>query len=154
MGKCFAILICLLAGDLYAASWRASDQLLHAVRDVESSQGQFTWGDNGRSLGDFQLSEAAWLDVNQWRKARNLRVYDYRRDVWNKKVSRAYAADYLAILQAELKRRLGRPPGHAELYAAYNMGLSSFAQCQYQLAKVNPTTASRCQRVKELASAR
>jgi hypothetical protein len=154
MGKFIAVAVCLIAGDLCGAPWRASDQLLYAVRDVESSQGQFTWGDNGRSLGDYQLSEAAWLDVNQWRKARNRTVYEYRQHVLDPTLSRTYAADYLAILHSELRRRIGRPPSHAQLYAAYNMGLSSFAQCRYQLAKVNPTTANRCQRITELASAR
>jgi hypothetical protein len=117
------------------------------VRSVESAQGVFTWGDGGRSLGDYQLSEAAWLDVTAWRRSRGLPTFPYENHVWNQKVSRAYAADYLAILHRGLKRRLSRSPTAAEVYAAYNMGLNSFAQCRYQLGKVNATTARKCEQI-------
>jgi hypothetical protein len=137
-----------------AATWRPPERLLHAVRFVESSQGLFTWGDHGQSLGDFQLSEGAWADVTEWRKARDLPVYRYEKHVWNSKISRAYAADYLSILHRELKRRLNRPPTAAEVYAAYNMGLGSFAQCRYQLSNVNPITAKRCQLINAMMAAK
>jgi hypothetical protein len=154
MTKHLALLICVVANQVSAASWRPPDRLLHAVRYVESSHGLFTYGDNGQSLGDFQLSEAAWLDVSCWRKTRDMPTYSYDRHVWNRAVNRAYAADYLAILHRELSKRLARPPTSAEVYAAYNMGLSSFAQCNYQLAKVNPTTARKCQTIRAIMAAR
>jgi hypothetical protein len=102
-------------------------------------------------LGEYQLSEAAWKDVNTWRKGRNLPTYDYRKHVWNRQVSRGYAADYMAILHRELTRRMQREPNSAELYAAYNMGLTAFAQCGFQLNRVNRTTAARSRLVKELS---
>jgi hypothetical protein len=154
MKKYLALLASLLAADVTAASWHPADELLHAVRHVESAEGLFTWGDNGRSLGDFQISQAAWLDVNTWRKSHRLQTYAYETGVWNRFVSRAYAADYLAILHRELGKRLGRPPTSPEIYAAYNMGLGSFAQCQYRLAKVNPVTARKCQQIDELLARR
>lgn len=137
-----------------AANWRPSERLLHAVRCVESADGLLTWGDNGRSLGDYQLSEAAWIDVNAWRKARRLPTFRYQTHVWDRKVSHVYAADYLTILHVELKKRLRRVPTASEVYAAYNMGLASFAQCQYQLARVNPTTARKCQLIEAIMEAR
>jgi hypothetical protein len=137
--------------ELCFATCRPSERLLHAVRYVESSNGRFTYGDKGRSLGDYQLSRAAWTDVNGWRKSRNMRTYSYDIHVWDKSVSRVYAADYLSILHRELTKRLGRGPTTPELYAAYNMGLTGFAQCGYQLARVNPTTARKSRLVKELA---
>ena len=63
------------------------------------------------------------------RKARGLPAFDYDKHVWNESVSRTYAADYLKILREQLKKRLQRSPSAAELYAAYNMGMSSFASC-------------------------
>ncbi len=144
MAKVLALLICLTAGQTMAANWRPNDRLLHAVRFVESSHGQFTVGDKGQSLGDYQLSEAAWVDVSAWRRARGLATYRYERHVWDRKVNRAYAADYLTILHTELSKRLGRAPTPAEIYAAYNMGLSSFAHCRYQIANINPITARKC----------
>jgi hypothetical protein len=149
MGK-HLLLLCVVALNATAATWRPTDRLLHAVGYVESAHGVWTWGDSGRSLGEYQLSEAAWLDVTAWRKARGLRTFEYDNHVWNRKVSRAYAADYLAILHRELQRRLNRAPSDAEVYAAYNMGLNSFAQCRYQLANVNPTTARKCQQIRAM----
>ena len=55
-----------------ATEWKPTDSFLRAVSFIESSNGRFTIGDNGNSLGEFQLSEAAWLDVSEWRKARRL----------------------------------------------------------------------------------
>lgn len=152
MKKYLVLVYCALVAHGNAATWRPSDRLLHAVHRVESQHGLYTWGDNGQSLGDYQLSEAAWYDVNAWRKARGRPTYHYDQHVWNRKLNRTYAADYLTILQSELKKRLRRTPSEAEIYAAYNMGLTSFARCQYQLANVNPTTARKCQQVRELTA--
>lgn len=135
----------LIAATASAATWRPPDRLLHAVRFVESSHGLQTFGDHGLSLGEYQISEAAWLDVNSWRKARGLSTYKYDRHVWDKKVSREYAADYMVILYRGLEKHLHRAPTSAEVYAAYNMGLSAFAQCHYRLTNVNPTTARKCE---------
>lgn len=153
MAKYLALLFCLLTSQLQAGTWRPTERLMHAVRFVESSHGQFTVGDHGESLGDYQISEAAWVDVTSWRKARGLPTYKYDRHVWDRKVSRAYAADYLTILHVELKKHLKRAPSAGELYAAYNMGLASFAQCRFQLAKVNRTTAKKCEQITEIMRA-
>jgi hypothetical protein len=127
--------------------WRPSDAFLHAVRAVESSNGRQLVGDNGESLGDFQLSEAAWLDVNEWRKARRLKTYSYQNSVYNGYISRVYASNYLTILHGELSRKMKRSPSHAELYAAYNMGLGTFAECNFRLNRVNPVTRAKCKQI-------
>jgi hypothetical protein len=147
----YAILFLLVGiGDLFAASWRPTERLLYAIRSVESSHGRFTYGDEGRSLGDFQMSEGAWLDVSTWRKAQGLPTYNYGRHVLDRKINRLYAADYLTIIYEELQKKLSRSPSSAEIYAAYNMGLGSFAHCRYQLARVNPVTAKKCQQIKQM----
>jgi hypothetical protein len=149
MMKRLAFLLCLTA-QVSAATWQPSDRFLHAVRFVESSHGIFTRGDNGQSLGDYQISEAAWMDVSSWRKAHALPAFEYARHVWDKRVSREYAANYFAILHTRLEKHLNRPPTAAELYAAYNMGMTSFGQCRYQLTHVNPMTARKCQQINAL----
>jgi hypothetical protein len=150
--KCKALLGCCLALAIRAeaSEWRPSDEFLKAVRVVESGDGVYTVGDNGESLGAFQLSEAAWLDVNSWRKARGLKTYNYDPTVFHSYISRVYASNYITILHDELTRKLHRNPTHAELYAAYNLGLKSFAQCDYKLHRVNPVTRARCQQIAEL----
>jgi hypothetical protein len=143
-----AILLCCASTALASTSeWRPPDEFLKAIRQVESSNGANKVGDNGDSLGEFQLSEAAWLDVNGWRKTRALKTYPYDRTVFHSYISRVYASNYLTILYDELNRKLHRAPTPAELYAAYNLGLSSFAQCDYKLKRVNPTTRARCEQI-------
>jgi hypothetical protein len=132
-----------------ASLWRPNEKLLVAVRLVESSDGLYTYGDEGRSLGDFQLSEAAWLDVNTWRKSRGVQIYDYGRFVFNSRVSRLYATDYLTLIHSELSRKLRRPPNSGEIYAAYNMGLGMFGLCDYNLGRVNPVTARKCLQIRK-----
>jgi hypothetical protein len=150
MIKFMLMLLVLSTCHAMAGHWRPSEELLAAIRFVESSNGQFVYGDRGRSLGDFQMSEAAWMDVTAWRKARKKPTYDYRRHVLNPTINRAYAADYVTILHGELRRVLKRAPCVGEIYAAYNMGLGTFAQCNYQLALVNRVTAQKCREIKAM----
>src|SRR5687768_7245215 len=107
-----ALIIIVLAslGIARAKEWKPTADFLQAVRTVESSNGQFKIGDNGQSLGDYQLSEAAWLDVNEWRRARGLRTYQYDTSVFNSFINRVYASNYLTILHASLRRKLNRTP--------------------------------------------
>lgn len=151
MKPCCIVLILVSLGAAQGKEWKPTPDFLAAVRAVESSNGQFVYGDNGQSLGDFQLSEAAWLDVNEWRQTRGMRTYSYR-SVYNAFINRAYAANYLTILHGELTRKLARPPSHAELYAAYNMGLRMFAECGYQMHRVNATTREKARQIDELLS--
>jgi hypothetical protein len=137
-----------------AKEWKPTDDFLRAVKMVESSDGQFKYGDNGHSLGDFQLSEAAWLDVNEWRRARRLKTYPYEESVYNGFLNRVYASNYLTILHGELRRKLNRMPTHAELYASYNMGLATFAQCNFKLDRVNPITREKCRQIGEMLAAK
>src|SRR5687768_6703851 len=137
-----------------ATEWQPSAEFLQAVRSVESSNGQFKVGDNGQSLGDFQLSEAAWLDVNEWRRARSLKIYRYDQAVFNGFINRVYASNYLTILHNELSRKLRRAPTHVELYAAYNMGLAEFAECKYRLSRVNAMTRAKCRQITDFLAAK
>ena len=141
--KALVLLISCLGVTAHAHDWAPSQALLDGVRHIESADGRYIVGDHGQSLGEYQLSEAAWLDVSSWRKSRGWAVHPYEDHVWNPKVSRAYAAGYLRILHARLESTLKRCPTSAEIYAAYNMGFASFARCQYRLAQANSTTAKK-----------
>ena len=144
------LVVGLLACNASATEWRPSDALLRAVRQVESNNGRRVYGDGGRSLGPFQISEGAWVDVSAWRKTRGQMVYSYEHHVLHNYINQAYAADYLAMIHGELSRKLRREPTAGEIYAAYNMGLGNFAECNYRLARVNPTTARKCRQINEL----
>lgn len=133
-----------------ATEWRPCDDFLKAVKFVESSNGLMKVGDQGQSLGDFQLSEAAWLDVSEWRKARRLKTYEYDKSVFHSFINRVYASNYLTILHTELTRKLGRQPDHGELYAAYNMGMTMFEGCNFSLSRVNPVTRAKARQIGEM----
>ena len=150
MKKTVCALIGFLVSQTLAAEWRPSDEFLQAVREVESNNGRMLYGDSGRSLGAFQMSQAAWLDVSAWRRAHGLKVYSYDGHALHSYINRAYAADYLSMIHSELTRKLRRAPTIGEIYAAYNMGLANFAECDYRLAKVNPVTARKAQQVHAL----
>jgi hypothetical protein len=145
----FMISLCCIS-VLRANTWAPQDRLLDAVCQIESSGGRFTYGDGGLSLGHFQIQKVAWTDVVEWRKKRNLTTHDYRQNVLNPQISRIYASNYLTILHGRLKQQYNREPTPAELYAAYNMGMSSFRKCNYDIARVNPTTSAKCQQVTAL----
>jgi hypothetical protein len=136
-----------------ANEWQPPDKLMKAVFAVESSNGQFTYGDHGRSLGDYQLSEAAWLDVSEWRKTRGLKTYAYHGNVYNSYINRVYARNYFSLIYSQLEKKYHREPTHGELYAAYNIGLSSFAQCRYNVNRVNRTTQEKCRQITVLMAA-
>ncbi len=133
------------------AEWQPDTRLLRAVRQVESGGGVFVYGDAGLSLGDFQIRRGAWSDVSNWRKARGLKVYDYDAFVYHKFINRTYAANYLTILYTQLERQFRRAPNSAELYAAYNMGLTTFAEkCNFDLRRVNAVTARKCDQIQQM----
>ena len=147
MKKLVIILAGLVATAANAMEWKPSQAFLKAVRQIESSGGQFLYGDEGRSLGAFQLSEAAWADVNEWRKARKLKTYAYHEHVLHTYINKVYASNYLSLIHSELSKKLKRKPTSSEVYAAYNMGLSNFAQCGYRMAEVNPVTAKKARQI-------
>jgi len=148
--QALTFLLCLTASTARAEDWIPSELLLNIIRQIESANGRQVVGDQGRSLGAYQLSKAAWADVSAWRHSRNLETCDYETGVWCEDVSRSYAADYLRLIGTRLASRLHRSPTSGEVYAAYNMGLSAFARCQYSLGRVNSMTASKCCRIDAL----
>lgn len=150
MKKLVLVLAGLLACNAYATEWRPSNALLRAVRQIESNNGRHLVGDSGRSLGAFQLSEAAWVDVSAWRRARGLKVYSYENHALHNFINQTYAADYMVMIHGELRRKLGRSPTAGEIYAAYNMGLGNFEKCRYRLSRVNAVTARKCREIDAL----
>jgi hypothetical protein len=137
-------LLIALFSSAHANDWVPPRDFLRAVCFVESSNGKYLFGDEGLSLGHFQMSEAAWLDANLWRKARRLKTYPYAENVMNPFINRVYASNYFSLLRGELSHALRRPPTFCELYAAYNLGLASFRECGFDLARVNAVTRGKC----------
>jgi hypothetical protein len=134
-----------------AGPWQPEARLLEAVRQIESGGGLYLYGDNGRSLGPFQMSKGAWADVSRQREARALPTFSYQPGVMDAKTSRLYAADYLTLLHDQLLKKINREPNAQEIYAAYNMGLGRFSE-KYgcNLNRLDPATAQKCKRLQAL----
>lgn len=134
----------------FGSGWVPEERLLDAVCQVESAGGRYLYGDDGVSLGHFQMQKAAWADVSAWRERHELPTYNYQSNVLNPKISRIYAAGYLTIIHDRLQRLYDREPSASELYAAYNMGMSNFRKCKYDLANVNKVTLGKCRRIEAM----
>jgi hypothetical protein len=162
MGTKGFVVICSIAATLWlpasvsqANTWRPDAHLLKAIRHVESTSGTQLIGDEGASLGDFQMSQAAWEDVSEWRKENGLKVYPYRQFAFHAYINRVYAANYLSLIYTHLKRELKRPPTIEEVYAGYNIGLAKFGEkCGYDLRKVNKVTARKCAEIRAYIAGR
>lgn len=151
MKTCLTLFLSLCGAMLVSAHvWTPHERLLDAVCQIESSGGQFTYGDDGLSLGHFQIQKGAWQDVVEWRRKQNLPTHDYRKNVFNPRISRIYASNYLTLLYSRLKAHYKREPTPGELYAAYNMGMTSFRKCNFDLNQVNPVTSAKCQQITAL----
>lgn len=149
LSLCAAILAFSFSSS-FGATWNPDERLLDAVCEVESSGGHYLYGDDGVSLGHFQMQKAAWADVSAWRKKRDLPTYAYQPNVLNPKISRIYAAGYLTMIHDRLERHYDREPSASELYAAYNMGMSNFRKCNYALGNVNKVTLGKCQKIEAM----
>lgn len=133
-----------------ASTWNPNPRLLDAVCQIESGGGRYLYGDDGVSLGHFQIQKGAWSDVSAWRKNQNLPTYAYQPNVLNPQVSRVYAAGYLTMIHDRLQSLYGREPSASEIYAVYNMGMSNFRKCNYDLANVNKVTVGKCRQIEAL----
>jgi hypothetical protein len=158
MGIRGLILICgVLAGVDFpvsasnAKTWRPDSQFLNAIRHVESTSGVNLVGDAGASLGDFQMSQAAWADVSEWRRDNGLKVYSYKQYAMHAYINKVYAANYLSMIHSHLKRQLKRSPTIEEVYAGYNIGLAKFGEsCGYDVRKINKATAMKCAQIRAI----
>lgn len=133
-----------------ATEWHPDARLLDAVCQIESGGGRYLYGDDGVSLGHFQMQRGAWTDVSAWRSKRGSKTFSYQPHVMNPAINRAYAADYLTIIHDRLERLYHREPSVGELYAAYNMGMNNFRKCRYSLANVNKVTARKCRELEAM----
>lgn len=134
-----ALVILVLGIGAHKCNGAVTEDFLDRVAKVESGNSSKAIGDNGRSLGLFQMSFASWLDVNEIRQKQGLKLYPYNYAT-NRTVARIYARQYLLILHRKVSAKLGRPATQAETYAAYNAGFSAFLRDGLDLSRVPKTT--------------
>jgi len=105
-----------------------------ALATVESNGDSNAIGDYGNAKGKYQFWRPAWEDTTKYRKALGLKTYPYSQ-ASNRAISDEYATSRMMFLTDQLKLRLRRTPTSAELYAAWNLGLTGFARRHYQVGQ-------------------
>ena len=114
--------------------------LIHAVAMVESNNNHRAVSDQGKANGAFQMWKPAWADCSKWLKKNGFKTTSYKEGVNDPNISHQYCKIYLSLLNAQLKRSLGREPSAAEVYASFNLGYTGFKRRGFQLDKTPEIT--------------
>ena len=130
---CFAIMA-------FAQAVEINGALIHAVGMVESNMNHRAVGDQGKANGFFQMHLPAWSDCSRWLKKNGFKPTSYEKGVNDPNISHQYCKIYLSLLNAQLKRSLGREPSAAEVYASFNLGYTGFKRRGFQLDKTPEIT--------------
>lgn len=130
---CFALMA-------FAQAVEINGKLIHAVAMVESNNNHRAVGDQGKANGAFQMWKPAWTDCSRWLKKNGFKTTPYEKGVNDPQVAHVYCKTYLSIIHGQLKKKMGRDPNAAELYAAYNMGVRGFERRDFDLSKTPATT--------------
>jgi len=125
---CFAVMA-------FAQAVEVNGALIHAVAMVESNNNHRAVGDQGKANGAFQMWKPAWSDCSRWLKKNGFKTTSYEKGVNDPTISHQYCKIYLSLLHSQLRRKMGRDPSAAELYAAYNLGVRGFERRGFQLDK-------------------
>jgi hypothetical protein len=139
-----SLLSILLAFASCEAKSIVTSDLVHKVGIIESNIDEDAVGDNGRSLGAFQISEAAWADAVAYNRVTagphdpHLST-EWRRWAHDYTMSH-HAAELILKMHEErmIKNRI--KPTAMKLYMAYNMGYSGAHQFNFN---INVTSGKR-----------
>lgn len=131
------ILSLLLAFASCEAKSIVTDDLVHKVAIIESNINDDAVGDNGRSLGAFQISQEAWADAVAYHRV-NAGPHDYfltsdwKRGAHDYTTAR-HAAELILKMHEDrmIKNRIKPTP--FKLYMAYNMGYSGASQFGFNI---------------------
>lgn len=119
------------------ADWHT---LVNAIGWVESGMDHRAIGDGGASRGAWQITRAAWQDVDRLRRSVGERTQPWKTGAHNPVHAHEIASNFLSLLNSRLSTKLGRPPTVQELYAAYNLGLDGFRRRRYLLERCPEVT--------------
>jgi hypothetical protein len=141
-----------LAGLLLAVSASgASDAFLDRLALVESGGNARAVGDNGRSLGAYQMTAAAWRDVSRARAGRGAVVWPHSA-AFTPAVAREYAREYLRISEARFLAATGRTPTPGQLYAAWNLGHAGFRRRAFDLRRCPAATRRAAEMISRMST--
>jgi hypothetical protein len=110
-------LVCIMVASLLFCppSYGQSDELLAAIRQVESSGNDKAVGDNGRAIGPYQIHYGYWRDAVEYDKSIGGTYADCYNPEYSCKIVRAYMKRYAPKgVSNEVYARIhnGGPRGH------------------------------------------
>lgn len=131
------ILSLLLAFSTCQAKSIVTDELVHKVGIIESNLRTDAVGDNGESLGAFQISRRAWADAAAY-SVLTSGPHDYTLPIDWKGNAHDYEMSYRAatlILRMHEERMIKNriKPTAFKLYMAYNMGFNGAASHNFDI---------------------
>lgn len=91
-------------------------------------------GDNGKARGSWQMTEAAWMDVNALRRRQQLPEYPWE-VAHDDGMAREYALQYCGILNRQLRAALRRHPSEPEILSAWQLGYAGFKKRGFSVPK-------------------
>jgi hypothetical protein len=141
-----AILGALFLGlrPVHASPSVVTEQFLDTVRKVESDNGRLLVGDEGHSLGPYQMSEPAWNRVSEIRRKLGYTVYrNWRHYSSWETVAREYARDYTTWLELQIIKQYGSATPE-QVYAAYNCGFHKLKSVGGQVSHLRKDIQDRC----------
>lgn len=139
-----SVLSLLLAFASCEAKSIVNEDLIHKVGIIESNLNENAVGDNGRSLGAFQISQEAWADAVAYCRVNAgphdfFLTSDWKRGAHDYEQSHRAAGMILKMHEERMiKNRIKPTP--MKLYMAYNMGYMGASQFNFN---VNVTYGKR-----------
>lgn len=106
-------------------------KFLDALAIVESNNNPKAIGDNGRSHGAYQIQRTVWCDVNKSRDVTMRLSFGESHG----RYARDFAFSHLTNLNSHLVAATGTNPTPAQLYAAWNLGLTGFRRRDFLLSR-------------------
>jgi hypothetical protein len=124
-------------------SW---NRFLDALATVESNNNPNAIGDNGKSLGAYQIQLAVWQDVNKSRGVGAKLPFGTGSHGIH---ARDFAFSHLTNLHARLVK-VGITPTCANMYAAWNLGFTGFKRRGFEISRCPATTQRAAVKINNL----
>lgn len=134
----FVTLVLLLLTLATTCHSAITPEFLNKIQAIESSNNPLAVGDNGRSVGLFQFSRAAWADCSKIRQKQGLSVYPYS-NATNAYIARLYAGTWFKHLESRLVASRQKPTREL-LLACHQCGINGVKRRNYDLQKVPKST--------------
>lgn len=113
------ITLIFIVGMSFILNATPSNKLIDAICKVESNNGMYDVGDNGKAIGCLQIWKTVVDDVNKYSKVK----YTYA-DRYNK--VKSYEIFKLYIGHYATKKRLGRKPTNEDMARIWNGGPNGY----------------------------